>query len=637
MAKRDRQMMKRLAPCLILALLAACETLAPRPDAGRQAEVTLASDASPPVVAAQPGLDRVGRAGPDGAPPIVAPAVADRGIGGTGAPVAMATAIQTVERGIGGTGIVGVVTGFGSVFVNGIEVEYDASVSVDIDGNASSVSALRAGQLVAIQAEGPADSPHARMISVRSAVTGRIEALELGSGMLTIAGQAVTVPDGTWGANHFGLGDWVTVSGLRRGDGTIVASRLDVAPAGTLLARGRVVRDGDVVRVGTLELTGPVAAGVKEGQFVVVSGAYAAGRGHISTIASDTLWPSPAAYFGSATNQLVVQAFVRVDKGSVSMNGIKVRSESVVSGRARQDGMAVVSLQRERDGSYTAIGLRYSDYRGHTERPARGGGGAGTGDSSQAPQRNAHAAAPQLPQQSAGDSVSAANLPPATIAMAGGPLSPERSPPPAQTPATVVSTPGPATASSSTDDAASQHATPVSLVSKPVTTPSTTPSTEPATSPPVVTPTQPTTSQPVATPSPPVATPSPPAAATPTQPAPLSAPFPQGFPGPISSIGGSGNNPSPVWAPARLPAAFTGHVPTRSGPLAVTGSVTTPTISLLTGAVTSVTTTVPGTIRAASVSVVTPLLSASASKSTTTIGTTSGKQTIAGRTRSGGH
>jgi hypothetical protein len=622
-------MMKRLAPCLILVLLAACETLAPRPDAGRQAEVTLASDASQPIVAAQPGLDRVGRAGPDGAAPILEPAVADRGIGGTGAPVAMATAIQTVDRGIGGTGIVGVVTGFGSVFVNGIEVEYDASVSVDIDGNASSVSALRAGQLVAIQAEGPAASPHARMISVRSAVTGRIEALELGSGMLTIAGQAVTVPDGTWGANRFGLGDWVTVSGLRRGDGTIVASRLDVAPAGTLWARGRVVRDGDVVRVGTLELTGPAAAGVKEGQFVVVSGAYAAGRGHISTVTSDTLWPSPAAYFGSATNQLFVQAFVRVDKGSVSMNGVKVRSESVVAGRARQDGMAVVSLQRERDGSYTAIGLRYSDYRGHTERPARGGGGAGTGDSSQAPQRNAHAAAPQLPQQSAGDSVSAANLPPATITMAGGP-------PPAETPAAVVSTPGKATASSSTDDPASQHATPVSIVGKPVTTPSTTPSTEPATSPPVVTPTQPTTSQPVATASPPVATPSPPAA-TPTQPAPPSAPFPQGFPGPISSIGGSGNNPSAVWAPARLPAAFAGHVPTRSGPFSGTGSVTTPTISLLTGAVTSVTTTVPGAVRAASVSVVTPLLSASASKSTTTIGTTSGKQTMGGRTRSGGH
>jgi hypothetical protein len=36
--------------------------------------------------------------------------------------------------GLGGTGILGKVTGFGSVFVNGIEIEYDDKTIYTIDG-----------------------------------------------------------------------------------------------------------------------------------------------------------------------------------------------------------------------------------------------------------------------------------------------------------------------------------------------------------------------------------------------------------------------------------------------------------------------------------------------------------------------
>ena len=419
--------MIRLGPSLLLVLaLSACVTATPGPDAGG------AGQAQPPDGSA----DRVGRVGPDGAPPAPPAAIVERGIGGTGAPVSMAPAIQSADRGIGGTGIVGVVTGFGSVFVDGFEVEYDESSSVDIDGAASSVTALRAGQLVAIQADGSTLSPHARSISVRTAVSGRIEALELGTGTLTIAGQAVSVPAGTWGADRFGLGDWVSVSGLRRADGTIVASRLDAAPAGALLARGRVVREGDQAKVGNLALTGAAASSVRDGQYVVVSGSYAAGRGQVSTVAADPLWPSPAAYFGPAASQLYVQAFVWIENGAVSMNGVTVKSAPVVAaqarqdgiaaqarqggsagqarqdgvaGQVRQDGIAVVSLQRQADGSYTAVGLRYSDYKGHTDRPGRGGSGsgAGTGDTSQQPQRPVRTASTALPVPPASETASA--------------------------------------------------------------------------------------------------------------------------------------------------------------------------------------------------------------------------------------
>ncbi len=331
-------------------------------------------------------------AGPDGGP-----LIAERGIGGTGAPES--AVMRTADRGIGGTGIVGVVTGFGSVFVDGVEIRYDDSARVDTDGTASPASDLRAGQLVAIRASGPPTAPYATTISVRSAVSGRIEAVAPGTGLLTVGGQAVLVPDGTWGAHRFGLGDWVKVSGLRRGDGTIVASRLDSAPAGVLMARGRVIRDGAVARVGGLLLRGSAAEGVKDGDFVVVSGGYAAGQGQVSSVVPDTLFPNPAAYFGASANRLIVQAFVHVDKGVLAMNGARIPAEPAVSDEAGHDGVAIVSLERGSDGSYTAVRLRYAGYGGSGVRPFDGRPGAEPRHMSQAPRRNGHitaaAAAPR--------------------------------------------------------------------------------------------------------------------------------------------------------------------------------------------------------------------------------------------------
>jgi hypothetical protein len=396
-------LVKRIGLFMVLGVLAACATPAVPTKTGGQADIVPPSGGSWPVIG-----DAAGRTGPGGSPLVV-----DRGIGGTGAP-ATAPVPRTAERGIGGTGIVGVVTGFGSVFVDGVEIRYDDSAPVDIDGTRSSAAALRAGQLVAIRAEGPATAPYATTISVRSAVSGRIEALELGSGMLTIGGQAVLVPVGTWGANRFGLGDWVTVSGLRRADGTIVASRLDAAPVGVLLIRGRVVVENGVMRVGSVVLPAPMATSVKDGSFVIVSGDYAGGHGRVAAVAPDTMFSNPADYFGSSARRLIVQAFVQVDNGAILMNGVKVNAGSAVSGQAGHDGIAVVSLERGPDGSYTAVDLRYAGYRGHVSQPIRPGTGTRAGDPSR---RSGHSTATARTQASGGDNQQAAAEPLATASV----------------------------------------------------------------------------------------------------------------------------------------------------------------------------------------------------------------------------
>jgi hypothetical protein len=337
---------RRFAALSILTLLAACAT-PPEParETGTTFAVTTSLDTIPAVA--------VCRVGPDGGPA----AVTERGIGGTGAPEA---APLVADRGIGGTGIVGVITGFASICVDGLEVAYDGSSVIDIDGTAATTADLRAGQIVAIQAQASAATPVAKTISVRRQVIGRIESIKRDSGTLTIAGQPVSVPAGTWGAGTVRLGDWVAVSGLHQVDGMLLASRLDLAPSGTFTVRGQVVRDGATARIGQLVLTGAEAADLKDGTSVLVSGQYAAGHANVHAVTQDSLFTNPPAFFGASVSHLVVQGYVRVADGAVYLNGLKVTAGPGVNAQNGAGGVAIVSLERKPDGTFTAVGLRYT-------------------------------------------------------------------------------------------------------------------------------------------------------------------------------------------------------------------------------------------------------------------------------------
>src|SRR3954463_13603997 len=64
-----------------------------------------------------------------------------RGLGGTG------VVARAQDRGLGGTGIIGIVTGFGSICVNGFEVEVDRTSAVTVEGLAARRADVRLGQL----------------------------------------------------------------------------------------------------------------------------------------------------------------------------------------------------------------------------------------------------------------------------------------------------------------------------------------------------------------------------------------------------------------------------------------------------------------------------------------------------------
>jgi Domain of unknown function (DUF5666) len=101
--------------------------------------------------------------------------------------------------GSGGTGSfsVGTVTGFGSVFVNGLRYD-DASANVSDDDGARNRSDLKLGMVVRVQGSTSASGESsARSISFDSALLGPVSAINTTGKTFTIIGQKVVVAAGT--------------------------------------------------------------------------------------------------------------------------------------------------------------------------------------------------------------------------------------------------------------------------------------------------------------------------------------------------------------------------------------------------------------------------------------------------------
>ena len=173
----------------------------------------------------------------------------DHGIGGTGA----APPTDDSDRGIGGTGVIGTIRKFGSIVVNDMRIAYPADTVVRVDGQPASVSDLRIGQVVRVAARGEAAALSTRSIAVTSEVVGPVEAIS--ARQMTVLGQAVSL--GRVKAKGLTPGDIVAVSGLRRNDGTIVASLIERREAGEARVAGpvTVAADGGL-RIGGLKLSG---------------------------------------------------------------------------------------------------------------------------------------------------------------------------------------------------------------------------------------------------------------------------------------------------------------------------------------------------------------------------------------------
>ena len=154
----------------------------------------------------------------------------DIGLGGTGM-----LANSDGGSGMGGTGIIGAITGYGSIFVNGIEVEYDNDTAFTIDGKSAAPQQLEIGDVVEILTTDTKQHTEAQVINLRHEVIGKVESVEPETYSFTVRGQTIVQPINK--GTRPKVGETVAVSGFRIDEQTILSSRVTTADAEQTLLR----------------------------------------------------------------------------------------------------------------------------------------------------------------------------------------------------------------------------------------------------------------------------------------------------------------------------------------------------------------------------------------------------------------
>lgn len=287
------------------------------------------------------------------------------GIGGTG--IQTSDAKPHGSDGIGGTGVRGTITGFGSILVNGLKLEFDHTTTVEIDGKPASLEALKIGQIVQGVARTKDGKLNLATVEIQHAVTGPISAIDHAHETLTVLGQNVrlNLAGDKAAINAFKTlkaGDMVNVSGLRQADGTIVATRVDQkSDEDRILVRGPIVAVGaSSVRVGefNLPMPGGTTAMPKVGDRVIASG-----RMINDTFVPDVIGTTAPLPFDSDVSQVSVEAYAPKAAGTpgpLSIDGINVtgatlppgtemNSRIVVTGRiAGPNGLVATGIESVR-------------------------------------------------------------------------------------------------------------------------------------------------------------------------------------------------------------------------------------------------------------------------------------------------
>ena len=273
----------------------------------------------------------------------------DVGIGGTGfAPEGNAGS----DRGIGGTGFVGTIQRFGSIIVNDSRIAYPQDVPVTIDGLVRSARDLRIGHVVRVVARPDAGGLVTNTIAVEREVVGPITAVYRDG--IDVLGQAVQTQPGQQ-SRGWRKGEQVAVSGLRRLDGTIVASLVERPGQDAARVTGVVEQDDDGLWIGGLKLLGLDTALV--GRRVAISGRIARGGFRASDVAPASPLPGGSAFS--------LESYVRGGEGRLLLgSGLSLRSDAfgyafspwqdvraVLDGRIGPDGMPnVENLRLARSG-----------------------------------------------------------------------------------------------------------------------------------------------------------------------------------------------------------------------------------------------------------------------------------------------
>ncbi|MEO0401963.1 MAG: hypothetical protein AAF214_06275 [Pseudomonadota bacterium] len=176
------------------------------------------------------------------------------------------------EGGIGGTGIVGLMTGTGSVLVNGLRVEVPGTARVYMAGQVTSDAALVPGVALSIVARTTQDRFEAQHIDVDVPLVG---VLVRADGGYAVNGTPLELEGGVRAAPL--LGRQAAAHGVWQSDGRLRTSLLR-AHNGDAVASGVLALGSDAGwRIGQTPVVPPRGLRLTAGQFVVARGAFADG------------------------------------------------------------------------------------------------------------------------------------------------------------------------------------------------------------------------------------------------------------------------------------------------------------------------------------------------------------------------
>jgi hypothetical protein len=198
------------------------------------------------------------------------------GIQGSGSPIAAGATSQ------------GPITGFGSIFLDGVEYT-TSNAQIRIDGQSATESQLRVGYVITLRGTVSSDGKTgtATEVNFTQGVRGVISAIDTSASTFTVLGQVVQVTDTTLfdasiqPTDLTGLqtGNAVQVSGFADANGTLVATRVELSGAnptlqvkGTLLSLDALAK---TFKIGTLTVDysgGTVTDALSNGSVVIVQG-----------------------------------------------------------------------------------------------------------------------------------------------------------------------------------------------------------------------------------------------------------------------------------------------------------------------------------------------------------------------------
>ena len=145
---------------------------------------------------------------------------------------------SAAETGASITESTGIITGFGSVFVNGVEYETDGTSVVTDDKDDATEGDLQVGMVVKVSGSINDDgvTGDARLIVYEEEVQGFVESIDLDGESFTVLGQTIVFDDLT---NFEGItfdtlaeGQWVEVSGMVDANGVILATLVKLEDSG---------------------------------------------------------------------------------------------------------------------------------------------------------------------------------------------------------------------------------------------------------------------------------------------------------------------------------------------------------------------------------------------------------------------